>query len=237
MKSAVLTTGRKLVARTIVPSYLGAKADSTAGRSLPSLVMVIPLGTMLALSAWLAPRQIGFKQFGAGDIAQLLTILLVVAVFAERALEIFIGTWRGPRAAELAHDVEERGAQLTALDKAAPRDEPAVKAARAALEDARRQEQQYRCVTRQVALWTGLALGLLISGVGFRALGALIDPALLDPQVTTWSARQLAAVNVVDVILTGGVIAGGSEGIHRLATVFDNFMTSTAKLAKGRGSA
>jgi len=36
----------------------------------------------------------------------------------------------------------------------------------------------------------------------------------------------------VDVALTGGVIAGGSEGIHRIVTVFDSFMNATAKRAK-----
>jgi len=195
--------------------------------------MPIPFVAMLALSAWLAPKHIAFKSFGASDVAQLLTILFVVALLAERALEIFIGTWRGPQASELARDVAERRAHLATLEKATLPDEPALTTARSALADATRLERQYRCVTRRVALWTGLMLGLLVSGVGLRALGFLIDPAAM----TQWDPRQVAAVNLVDIILTGGVIAGGSEGIHRLATVFDNFMTSTAKLAKDRAPA
>lgn len=204
---------------------------------MKSAVLLIPFAAILSLSAWVAPKQIAFKEFGATDVVQLLTLLLVVAVFAERALEIFVGTWRGPRASELAQDVEDRAAVVERLKKATPVDEPALAAAVAALEDVRRQERQYRCVTRRVALWTGLALGLVVSSVGFRALGAFIDPTLLDPEHTALASRQLAALNVVDVALTGGVIAGGSEGVHRLATVFDNFMTSTARLAKGKAAA
>jgi hypothetical protein len=63
--------------------------------------------------------------------------------------------------------------------------------------------------------------------VGLRALETLIDPAQ-----NAWSTTQSAAFHLVDVVLTGGVIAGGSEGIHRIVTVFDNFMNATARRAK-----
>ncbi|MGH7391519.1 MAG: hypothetical protein ACREM3_18970, partial [Candidatus Rokuibacteriota bacterium] len=99
--------------------------------------------------------------------------------------------------------------------------------ARAALEEAQSLELRYRCVTRQIALATGLVLGFLVSGVGVRALGLLVDPSL------NGSPAQAAAFRLVDGLLTGGVIAGGSEGIHRVATVFDNFMSATARRAKG----
>jgi hypothetical protein len=114
------------------------------------------------------------------------------------------------------------------LEQLPPAEAGGLAEARAALEKAKRQEQEYRCATRQVVLWAGLGLGLLVSGVGLRALETLIDPAL-----SGWSASQGAAFRLVDVVLTGGVIAGGSEGIHRIATVFDNFMNATAKRAKG----
>jgi hypothetical protein len=195
---------------------------------MKSHVLVVPFVGLLSLPVWLAPAHVVFKEFGVADVAQLMTILFLVAVLAERALEIFVSTWRGPVATE--HESAVRKAtddvtRLTPLAQAKPR---ALADAQAALDEARRQEQTYRCGTRQVALWGALGLGLLVSGVGLRALETLIDPA-----ANGWSVGgQGMAFRLVDVLLTGGVIAGGSEGIHRVAAVCDNFRNATAKRAK-----
>jgi hypothetical protein len=202
-------------------------APKMGGRQLGVLALV-PFAGLLSLPVWLAPGRVVFKEFGVADVAQLMTILFVVTVLAERALEIFVGTWRGATATQHEITLRTLAQEVTRLEQLPPAEAGALAEARGALEKARRQEQQYRCGTRQVALWAGLGLGLLVSGVGLRALETLIDPAL-----SGWSASQGAAFRLVDVVLTGGVIAGGSEGIHRVATVFDNFMNTTAKRAKG----
>jgi hypothetical protein len=36
----------------------------------------------------------------------------------------------------------------------------------------------------------------------------------------------------VDVLVTGAVLAGGSEGVHQMVNVFSNFMESLADHAK-----
>jgi hypothetical protein len=199
----------------------------TGGRHL-GVVALVPFAGLLSLPVWLAPAPVALKEFDVADVAQLITILFVVALLAERALEIFVGTWRGAVATQ--HEITLRALtqEVARLEQLPPAEAGGLAEARAALEKAKRQEQEYRCATRQVVLWTGLGLGLLVSGVGLRALETLIDPAL-----SGWSASQGAAFRLVDVVLTGGVIAGGSEGIHRVATVFDNFMNTTAKRAKG----
>jgi hypothetical protein len=165
-----------------------------------------------------------FKNFSAADVVQLFTILLVVALLAERALEIFVGTWRSPGATQLELAVRTAEQHVSRLAGA---DDSTLRQARTTVEEARRAESGYRCTTRLIALWAGLALGFLVSGVGLRALEMLIDPAL-----SGWSAGQASAFRLVDSLLTGGVIAGGSEGIHRIASVFDNFMSTAAKRAK-----
>ena len=202
-------------------------ADPSTSNGLRSVAVAVPLAAILSFPVWLAPAHIEFKDFGATDVIQLLTILFVVALLAERALEVFVGTWRSAGANQ--HELNVRVAQekVTRLQAASRPDGRAVSEARSALEDAKRAERKYRCVTRKGALWIGLTLGLLVAGVGLRALETLIDPAQ-----NAWSTTQSAAFHLVDVVLTGGVIAGGSEGIHRIVTVFDNFMNATAKRAK-----
>ena len=188
------------------------------------LAAVAPVAIILTFPVWLAPVPIVFKHFAAADVAQLFTVLLVVAVLAERALEIFVGTWRSPGATQLQLEVRAAEANMARLEGS---DDTALRQARTALEKTRRMESQYRCTTRLIALWTGLSLGFLVSGVGLRALEMLIDPA-----AGGWSVSQATAFRLVDSLLTGGVIAGGSEGIHRMASVFDNFMMTAAKRAK-----
>jgi hypothetical protein len=196
------------------------------------LLAVVPLGTILSLPAWLAPQHLEFRELDTTDIMQVLAILFMVALLAERALEIFVGTWRSPSATQLELGVSTLEAKIAKLEKLVKPDQAALAAARAGLEEAKRQERQYRCVTRQIVLWVGLGLGLLVSAVGCRALEVLVDPS-----VQQWSGAQVTAFRLVDVVLTGGVIAGGSEGIHRIATVFDNFMSATAKRAKATPTA
>ena len=189
-----------------------------------TLAAVAPVAVILSFPVWLAPVPIVFKDFAATDVVQLFTILFVVAVLAERALEVFVGTWRSPGATQLELAVQTASQNAARVEGS---DEATVRQARAAVEAARRAESRYRCTTRLITLWTGLTLGFLVSCVGLRALEMLIDPAL-----SGWSANQAVAFRLVDSLLTGGVIAGGSEGIHRIASVFDNFMTTAAKRAK-----
>ena len=189
-----------------------------------TLAAVAPVAVILSFPVWLAPVPIVFKDFAAADVVQLFTILFVVAVLAERALEIFVGTWRSPGATQLELAVQAAAQNAARVQGS---DDATVRQAHAAVEAARRAESRYRCTTRLITLWTGLTLGFLVSGVGLRALEMLIDPAL-----SGWSANQATAFRLVDSLLTGGVIAGGSEGIHRIASVFDNILNTAAKRAK-----
>ena len=209
MKASMPTAGRRTGARPM------------------SFLSVVPFAAIVSLPVWLAPSHIVVKEFGATQVAQLLTILFLAALLAERALEIFVGTWRSVGAARLELAVRGLEEDVARLTGQSPVDQGSLSSARTALEKARREEWQYRCATRQLTLRVGLALGLLVGGVGLRALETLIDPAL-----SGWSASQSAAFRLVDVVLTGGLIAGGSEGIHRITTVFDNFMSTTARRAK-----
>ena len=216
MKVPTLTSAHRMGGRQA--NLIPLAAHRTGGRQA-NLIALVPIGAIVTFPVWLAPARIVVKEFSAAEVIQLLTVLFLAAVLAERALEIFVGTWRTAAATQLeltVHGLEEDVARLSA-------ESPVLRA----LDKARRQERQYRCGTRQAALRVGLALGLLVSGVGLRALETFIDPAL-----SGWSANQSAAFRLVDVLLTGGVIAGGSEGIHRIATVFDNFLSSTARRAK-----
>ncbi|WP_414544151.1 hypothetical protein [Nostoc sp. CCY0012] len=69
----------------------------------------------------------------------------------------------------------------------------------------------------------------MTSAVGIRALETFVNiQGLPDNQVTVF--RWL------DVFLTGGLIAGGSEGIHKLTQVIVEFLEATSQQIKDKTS-
>ena len=193
------------------------------------IIPILLAGFVLSLPIWLTTEMLAFRDFGTADILQLLTGLFVVSLLLERSLEVFVTTWRGPGTAELDLKVSKQRNELAEIKKAAANDAVAAEA----LAQAEHERTKYKSDTQRVALWTGLTFGLLVSTVGVRSLQALVDGAALSKA----SHAQIIGFHLVDVLLTGGLIAGGSEGIHKITQVFTNYMEISAKRIKDAGAA
>ncbi|BAY24763.1 hypothetical protein NIES2100_45600 [Calothrix sp. NIES-2100] len=90
-----------------------------------------------------------------------------------------------------------------------------------------RERLAYKSNTRIIALWTSLLCGLLISAIGIRSIEPLI---ILDAN----NPIQIIIFRCLDALLTGGLIAGGSEGIHKFTQVFTDFLEASSRQAKDR---
>lgn len=192
-------------------------SDTPRNRLALFAVVAVTLGLVLALN----PGLVRFWPFSAGEFVQLIAPLFLVALFIERTLEVFLTSWRGAAAAQKELAVK----QAEALVEANVREGQDVLAQRESdLTD-------YKTTTQRYAFGGGLVLGILVSAVGIRALQLFVDPAVF----ATLSSAQRSVFTAADVLLTGAVIGGGAEGMHKLVSVFTNFMDSTAKLAKARG--
>ena len=73
-------------------------------------------------------------------------------------------------------------------------------------------------------------IGIIVSALGVRAIGMLVDPAVF----AKLPAFQRSAFKVTDVVLTGALLGGGADGLHKIVSVFTNFMDVTAKKVKAR---
>jgi hypothetical protein len=178
-----------------------------------------------------------FKADVCSQILPLLFTLLFVALLLERALEVFISTWRGTEAERLEQvvsDLQRRIATLKAeADKATSADIQAKQQTYSAeLTTAEQAQTVFRSGTKRRAMWTGLVLGLLVSAVGVRALQPLIDLTSL----ALLGANQLTAFHLVDVLVTGGCLAGGSDAIHKIIQLYVNFTEKTSDKIKGQSS-
>ena len=93
------------------------------------------------------------------------------------------------------------------------RQEEKLKILRQQLEDVEENLETYRSNTRNIISLLSLLAGIVISLAGVRILQTFADVAL--------EGKQLSLFNAIDVLLTGGLLAGGSAGVHRLTKVYE----------------
>lgn len=174
---------------------------------------------------WL-PESLDLSEFKTQDLLPLLGLLFLLALFAERALEVLLTTWRGPEADEKDRDIELKRKKINDLGSQSRLDRAAMANAEADLKTLVDDREKYRMMTRNLALWLGLLIGIFISVVGFRVLHELVANA---PEEGT---TQAYVFSFVDIVLTGCLIAGGSDGIHKISELYNGFMGSTTKKAR-----
>ena len=187
-----------------------------SSRAMKAAALLIAI-TAAILSIWLRPALVSFWEFTKEDIVRLFTQLILISLFIERAIEVFLTPWRGTESDKLAAHVKrvKKGADGNAESTAA-------------VAAAEQQIVEYKGETRQLAFLMALAFGLTISAVGIRGLQFIAEPQAFSKL----SAGQNAIFVVIDVILTGALLAGGADGLHKVVSVFTSFMDQTANKSK-----
>jgi hypothetical protein len=174
-----------------------------------------------AVAAWQASTFTGlaFKPFNVDEIIGNLTALFLISVFLERALEVFLTSWRDGGRRKLEHEI----AHAVAEAKAAPSAE-----AERLVRQARHALHLYKAQTARASLICGLVAGAVIALAGARALSPLLGA--LPPA----GSPQLLVVTIVDVVITAGLIGGGSDGIHKLVSVITDYLDATRDKVAGK---
>jgi hypothetical protein len=209
-------------------------------------------GIILLVTATTRPIGLTFVDNLSAKVPNILGSLLLVSLFIERAIEVFVSVWRDPEADLLERELNnsrvlqmkrkhEIAELLVALaESATPALKPAIEtdltARRRELAQAEEKEASleerlvpYKARTRQVSAWMGLALGVLIAAVGFRFFHQIVDVSRLG----SYTSHEGWFI-LVDVLLTGTILAGGAKAVHCVFAVFDTFMESTRERAARR---
>jgi len=176
---------------------------------LVGLVLVV-----LLLVIWFGPESIPFLDFSTEDVIRLITSAILIALFIERTTEVILSAWRGKKRRETAQrlDIETRTAKAQGMDENKM----------ATIENYRKETanmEKLRAENQRIALITALALGIFISALGVRLIQPLLDPRVIDEMART-QYRFLAGL---DVLITGALLGGGANGLHR---VLDLFLTA-----------
>ena len=174
-----------------------------AGRIFLGALGVAVAGAVLALGdAWTAVGVAeGVNPFRAA-LSQL-GVLYIVAMFVERSLEVLLKAWRQGGKIRLEEEARSAGEDAAGEDGRA--------AAEAKL-------RQYRLGTQRRALLFGLTLGIMVSLGGVRLLGSIFEFGA-EP-----AAFQRDLFQFTDVIVTAGLIAGGSATIHKLMAFIEDLL-------------
>lgn len=168
---------------------------------------------VLAFSATYTPGMIAFRAFGLSEFMQVFTLLFFIALLFERSLEVFVGGWRIQSPAQMRQ-------RIAAIQKEDPEATPKACEERA--------HAAYSARTKTLAITLSMAFGLFVAAVGVRALEFFAEPEML----AGLTAIQATAFRLIDIVLTGGLIAGGAEAIHKITKVFSDFMDSSSSRAR-----
>ncbi|PCJ41595.1 MAG: hypothetical protein COA99_08815 [Moraxellaceae bacterium] len=164
-------------------------------------------------------KPLAFESVSIAKITELLVIFFVVTLFMERAQEVILTTWRARGGEQLDLTIRKHKRAIQRQKKLAP-EQVIDETLYDQLELVRIERMDYRAYTRVIALRLGLLFGLVISIAGVRSLGMLVDVKTL----ASLGGLQLALFHMVDVLLTGSVIAGGSDGIHKMTELYRSYM-------------
>jgi len=135
------------------------------------------------------------------DLATTFAVLGFVATLLERGTEVYVFLFRSTKRREMEIDLE----CLDAVEQ------------KAEICEKQKVINRYKSRTAQQATMIALIIGVLVAAAGVRSL----EPHFAYPYLED---SQLHYFRIADIIITAGLIAGGTEGIHRAAKVFYGFM-------------
>ena len=127
--------------------------------------------------------------------------LFFIALIVERFIAVFNSIWRR----------KGRQERVRAAENAKPGAEKIA---------AQKELDFYRSRTETLAMYGGFAIGILIGLAGVHTLQVIFK---IDALVGT----QKNVFQAVDVLLTAGLIAGGSKGINAITSLMGSFLTAS----------
>jgi len=149
-------------------------------------------------------QSIDISSFETGKLVGLFGSLFFISLLVERFIELFV---QDP-------DVKEKRRMKVQRKNVIDPNQ---------IQEMEIKMDELRQKRRRTVTFFGFVLGLIIALFGIRILTNLV----VDPN---WGDVQMRYVNILDMVLTAGLIAGGSEGVHSLISIAKNAMNPSDEL-------
>ncbi|MCD6162933.1 MAG: hypothetical protein J7K40_11040 [candidate division Zixibacteria bacterium] len=171
---------------------------------------IIIAATILILTVIFKPINIPYWEFSTDKILALMIALLLISLFLERTIEVIIKVFMGKRKQELVSiiNLEKQKARLKQGVGDAPATDIQI--------EATQEMKMHINNTKRLALLIGFILGISISALGIRTLQQIINQ---DVFITAGNLQRSLFVGM-DTLITGALLGGGSNGIHKILDAF-----------------
>lgn len=166
-----------------------------------TLVILFIVIIVFAIQQLSAPFKDGLK---VQDITGALGALFIIVLLVERVIEIFTSIWRDPDANTLKQKINK----FTDEQK---------KSRETNVLDAEKNLANYKAKTQSITLLTSFTLAVVICAAGVGLLSEIINLPATAPN------SQKTFIRGIDIVLTAGLIAGGSDGFHHFVNSFVTF--------------
>jgi hypothetical protein len=170
---------------------------------------------------------IEFKSFENGEISTLvfamLNTLFLLSILIERTLDVFLTIFRAEQSEEFNSNIHSLNKKISNKKYSTEEKQGFFKE----LESRKEKKLQHSMKTLRIAHFSGLAIGLFVSMAGIRTVSNFIETSSL-------SGAQLGVLNFLDITLTGCLLTGGSDSIHKVAEALRTFLDLSTKSAASR---
>jgi hypothetical protein len=178
-------------------------------RSFGKFLVLLPL-LVLTIVYSASPQSAPFKadltfQAVLGALGGIFIIVLLV----ERVTEIAITIWRQTQADSLKQEIDSLSKDAAkAADLLAKSKEFAI----------------YQAETKGIALLISFSISVIVCSAGIGLLSTIIDT----------SRAGVGFIRGTDILLTSGLIAGGSDAFHKFVSALETFFSESKKSMEKR---
>lgn len=135
--------------------------------------------------------------------------IFIIVLLVERLTEIIITIWRESDSKTKKFEIESLKAEITE----SPDSDQSSK-----LERKQKALTNYQSDTKGIALFIGFSVSILVCAAGIGLLDSIVD-----------IPKDNGFLRAVDIILTSGLIAGGSDSFHQFVRTIETFFKESRK--------
>ncbi len=172
--------------------------------SFAKMLVIVGLLTVTIIFS-VYPQQAPIKsEFSLEEVFGALGAIFVIVLLVERVTEIVNAIWRQPHADSIKTEIE-------ALSKDAAKSAEVL--------ERTKELTTYKAETKSISLLVGFSISIIVCAAGVGLLSTILDV----------SEACTGFIRGVDILLTSGLIAGGSDGFHKFVSALEAFFAESKK--------
>ena len=218
---------------------------------MAKLIIVSIVALAVIVSGAIFSEAVSFKKdILTQQMPSLLAGLLAVATITERATAVLNNIWFGRSRVEAQDGVRLANRKVQAAEKKATLAQAAIQSPNistivsanatvldvsanipALVAEVKSSEDQLTSVQQSEINWQlalSFLIALVVSALGVRTLETLLD---IQDSGNGTSSEWLHSFRAVDIVLTAGVLTGGTSGISAITDVLSTYVNATRKRA------